>query len=57
MTRREELVNEIEKKQREIAELRREIKQIDLMDLRESDIDEEFKKLFETWFKGVDMEG
>jgi len=57
MTRREELVNEIEKKQREIAELRREIKQIDLMDLRESDIDEEFKKLFESWFKGVDMEG
>lgn len=57
MTRREELVNEIEKKQREIAELRREIKQIDLMDLRESDIDEEFKKLFESWFKGVDVEG
>lgn len=57
MTRREELVNEIEKKQREIAELRREIKQIDLTDLRESDIDEEFKKLFESWFKGVDVEG
>lgn len=53
MTRREELVQEIEKKEREIAQLRREIQQIDLMDLRESDIDEEFKKMFETWFHGV----
>ena len=53
MTRREELVNEIEKKQREIAELRREIKEIDLMDLRESDIDEEFKNIFDEWFRGI----
>lgn len=52
MTRKEitERIYELEK---EIAELRKQLIEIDMQDFKDSDIDEEFKNIFDEWFRGI----
>ena len=50
---RKEITDRIYKLEKEIAELRKQLIEIDMQDFKDSDIDEEFKNIFDEWFRGI----
>ena len=50
---RKEITDRIYELEKEIAELRKQLIEIDMQDFKDSDIDEEFKNIFDEWFRGI----